>query len=320
MTAGILRALVLCDLSVDKIIIPVQCSMATGLASDDGTVSLCDECSQPEEDHYLVTIMAVGTQIKYTVPSFPVLTVLLREARFQFANEMECFDGYIRSCPSLDRTYPGLLKLCFGYKNAFSIDPEEFELSVPGLENKTLYEERVFVMWKWSWMDVSELDAKGSDKESDKVEEADNPDSGNEDELDKSIASSLVSHSVTFKCMGANKVVRSQEVLTESAQKLKKGEYVELRLRKEPSNPKDSRAIAFDCKHNNKWELIGYVVREALEDVHHAIENNLIVSVQFDWIRYITHWSRSGPAWYCGVKITKQGEWPSAIVRCGSTF
>ena len=44
-------------------------------------------------------------------------------------------------------------------------------------------------------------------------------------------------------------------------------------LRKEPKNPKDSRAIAFDCKLKNDWELIGYVAKEALNSVHEAIDS-----------------------------------------------
>lgn len=45
-----------------------------------------------------------------------------------------------------------------------------------------------------------------------------------------------------------------------------------------------------------------------------------IVGIQFDWIRFITHWSRSGPGWYCGIKITKKGDWPKEVVRCASTM
>ncbi len=43
--------------------------------------------------------------------------------------------------------------------------------------------------------------------------------------------------------MGTTKSVRSQEVLSEAATKLKNHETIEVRLRKEPTNPKDSRAI-----------------------------------------------------------------------------
>ena len=62
--------------------------------------------------------------------------------------------------PSLDRPYPSMLKLCFGYTSAFSIDPEEFELCI-SLHNKTSYEGCVFVMWKWKWENVGDLDVFG---------------------------------------------------------------------------------------------------------------------------------------------------------------
>ena len=120
--------------------------------------------------------------------------------------------------------------------------------------------------------------------------------------------------------MGTNKTVQSQEILAESARRLKKGEPLEIRLRVESNNPKDSRAIAFDCKLESDWKLVGYVVHEALDGVHYAIDKGLIVSVAFDWIRFITHWSHSGPGWYCGIRISRKGEWPKEIVQCSSTF
>lgn len=73
-------------------------------------------------------------------------------------------------------------------------------------------------------------------------------------------------------------------MLSQAAEKLKRGDSVEVKVRKEPTNPKDSRAIVFDCKLVNSWEHIGYVAKEALESVHFAPDKNLIVSVQFDWI------------------------------------
>ena len=56
----------------------------------------------------------------------------------------------------------------------------------------------------------------------------------------------LITHSVIFKCVGDS---HSQELLAMAAQKQEK---VEVRLRKEPNNPKDSCAIAFDCKLTSK--------------------------------------------------------------------
>lgn len=278
---------------------------------------LCDECSQSADDHFLVALLGVGAKESYTVPSFPVFSAMLREVKFQFIDEVECYDGYIRDCPALDRPYPTMLKLCFGYSNAFSVDPEEFQLCIPLAHNKTLYEERVFIMWKWSWESGDDIQSSQDARLSDDTVDDEDGTAGNDGE---NFDCSLVTHSVTFKCMGASKTLRSQEVLAESANKLKKSEPVEVRLRREPTNPKDARAIAFDCKHNDSWEVIGYVVRDALDSMHHAIENRHIISVQFDWIRFITHWSHSGPGWYCGIKITKKGEWSKEVLRCRSTF
>ena len=63
-----------------------------------------------------------------------------------------------------------------------------------------------------------------------------------------------IDHSINFKCVGVAKEVHSQEVLAEAAQKLKRNEVVPVRYRLEPTNPKDSCAIAFDCKLVEKWE------------------------------------------------------------------
>lgn len=98
-------------------------------------------------------------------------------------------------------------------------------------------------------------------------------------------------HSVIFKCNGTTKEQHSQQVSAEVASRLRKGEVVKVMLRPEPSNPKDSRVIAFDCNFGTKWERIGYVVQEALNAVNSAIEKKLILSINFKWVKYITHWS-----------------------------
>ena len=212
------------------------------------------------------------------------------------------------------------MKLCSGYTNAFTIDASEFDRCLPA-DGQTLYKDDVFVFWKWKWEGWSKQDESGSSDEDSVVadDEGSSSDQDGGDTCDDDFDLSMVTHSVVFKCVGVTKELHSQEVLAEAAQKLKKQEHVEVRLRTEPTNPKDSRAIAFDCRLTNDWELIGYVVREALDSLHQALQTDSITSVQFAWIRFITHWSRSGPGWYCGIKITRKGEWPKEVVRCGST-
>ena len=51
----------------------------------------------------------------------------------------------------------------------------------------------------------------------------------------------------------------------------------------------DSKAITFMCKADTDWELIhvGYVVQEALDDVHVAINSNKILALSFQWINLL---------------------------------
>ena len=87
------------------------------------------------------------------------------------------------------------------------------------------------------------------------------------------------------------------------------GSHVPVKLVHEPRNPCDSRAIAFMCEVDRKWQTIGYVVSELLDEVHAAIDAGDILSIQFAWIRYITDWSSSGPGFFAGIAIEKKGEW-----------
>ena len=44
------------------------------------------------------------------------------------------------------------------------------------------------------------------------------------------------------------------------------------------------------------WERIGYVVQEAFDDVHKAMEHDRILNVQFDWVKFFVHYK--SPGWY----------------------
>jgi len=70
---------------------------------------------------------------------------------------------------------------------------------------------------------------------------------------------------VLFKCIGAQKEFHYQEILALVVKTIKQGETVPVtcRVQKEPSNPVDSHAVAFECRVNDQWERIGYVLHEA---------------------------------------------------------
>ena len=100
-----------------------------------------------------------------------------------------------------------------------------------------------------------------------------------------------------------------QEVLRRAKDLCAMGMDVPVKIAPEPDNPKDSRAIAI-CYVDGTWNQIGYLVREVLEEVHKAIEHNKIhvLFVKFAWISYIAEWTRSGPGFFAGINISKNGE------------
>lgn len=189
----------------------------------------------------------------------------------------------------------------------------------------------VCVGWRWQW-DVSDYDTKkledhdtGSELETETQHEDFSEESEGDTEQesardDDMFSSSLVTHTVMFNCIGVKKENAYQDALIEANGLLLSGEDVPVRLTPEPNNPYDSEAIAFECHlKDKKWRRIGYVVREALQETHKALNNGDILSVRFGWIKFISDWYMSGPGFFAGIKVSKRGEWPASIVRCSST-
>ena len=171
-------------------------------------------------------------------------------------------------------------------------------------------------MWKWTWLDpqsdsesdtsfaYSDANANFSSQELDST--SDEPMS--EEEIPP------ITHSVVFKSIGCHKELRYQELLSLAKKRINDGLIVPVKLQSEPDNSFDNKAIAIMCQINqDKWERFGYIVKEALDDVHEAINNHKILSVSFAWIKYIVYFKC--PGWYAGVKITRSGDWSDVVLR-----
>lgn len=195
------------------------------------------------------------------------------------------------------------------------LQKSEFSQSV-GVDNLSLKDDEVLIVWKWSWEQDNEEAAEATS-----AEEATTPPSEEEDNSE-SVSSDMETeiHSLVFKCIGSTKEMCYQEALKRAVDLRDKGENVPVRVHHEPDNPIDSRAIAFECKIKNEWKFIGYIVREALDAVHEALESQRITEIKIEWIKYIVHWSRCSPGCYAGVRITKRGIWPKEVIRCASTM
>lgn len=120
---------------------------------------------------------------------------------------------------------------------------------------------------------------------------------------------------VIFKVIGCTKEQKYQDIL----RRVKYSEEdIKVTLSPEPANAFNSKAIAFVCLLDGKWQRIGYVVDEILDEVHDALNKN-ILSINFSWVKYITEWTRSGPGFLAGVNITKRGIWPYSVRKAAST-
>ena len=186
----------------------------------------------------------------------------------------------------------------------------------------------VFIVWDWEWSD-SEPDSSESEHEVVNTycsTDGDiNPFLQSESETESEAASGTaivpaeLTHTIIFKCMGTNYHPESQNALSKAAELIKKGHDVPIKLSKEPDNIYDSQAIAFQCQLEGHWVRIGYIVREALPSVHKALTEKKIITVRFDWVKYLVTWSKSGPGFYAGIKISLNGEWPKEVWQCRST-
>ena len=59
------------------------------------------------------------------------------------------------------------------------------------------------------------------------------------------------------------------------------------------------------------------MVREAADEVLAVLNANEILSITFDWIKYIVHFKNKG--WYAGIKIARNGEWSQQVLRSRAT-
>ena len=157
----------------------------------------------------------------------------------------------------------------------------------------------MLIVWKWAW----ENETSSTDHDSDNGEDEGDSKDGDNPECDQvntetsMVCVSNANYTVTFKCIGSVRDVACQEALCTARDRLQEGFTVQVRLNPEPHNRFDSEAIAFQCNLDGQWKRIGYVVREALSEVHAALSDSSITDVKFSWIKYIVNWTRSGPGY-----------------------
>lgn len=199
-----------------------------------------------------------------------------------------------------------------------NIQEDEFSRSVE-TDSLKLPPEGPCIIWQWLWVgDVDHVSESSEDiralspsLESSSARSSRHSSNNSNQQIGL--------HSIIFKCIGCIHARQRQDVLEEVSELLSKNEEVPVNIHPEPENKQDSQAIAFKCYLRDSWHVIGYIVREALDDVHDAIRNNFITEVKFAWAKYVINWPRSGHGFYAGITITRKGRWSNEVCRSRST-
>ncbi len=219
------------------------------------------ETVELEIDHSEVYVHQVGYEVlNYRCAVFGEVEELVQ-------NDSRIYSGFIRNDDTLERKYPTHLLVNPHSLDAFSVPVDEFFRVVDSdvhafSSDDNLFNDEVYVVcnWKWGIEDetgsfpsiVQEHCVLSSDTEGDDISEGE-VDDGEE-----------LHHTVVFKCIGSNKDSRSQVIIQQVSMKRNLGEVVQVKLKPEPLNPYDARAIGFICLDNGREY-------ECLDAVHYAI-------------------------------------------------
>lgn len=210
------------------------------------------------------------------------------------------------------------------------------QLDLPEMETaRGTVEPCVLIIWDWDLrslagsQDSANISAAAAAAATCDDGHDDQDDDETEDEeavpsLSSSENLSATMESVVFKCIGVTKSDDRQMILDSIVARHREGKEqltdVPVRMQPEPTNPVDSRAIAFECLYQGSWHVIGYVVSELLDEVHLALSQNKIEAVQFATIRYVLHYPDSGPGYFAGIKVSYRGSWSLTAIQCASTL
>ena len=82
-----------------------------------------------------------------------------------------------------------------------------------------------------------------------------------------------------YKCIGSTKETQYQEALSSTAARLNRGEAVPCQVLPEPNPIEKSEALCIQFKLDRKWYKVGYVIHEALSNLHTAPRESKVTKV-----------------------------------------
>jgi hypothetical protein len=256
----------------------------------------------------LVTITALGEEINWTIPLFPVLTL-----KFVV---VELEGGHLAVIKSSDRSklksFPTIID-CWSTECQITI----------GINTYT-------VLWDWELHKESETQRDGATRRDEEPENdfldsllglnehAHRPEesfsSGSpESDFSDDEESLVCSHELPFKVMGVVHNSDRQKHL-ENAFETIYGEQKEVlvRIRPDPTNKFDADAIPVELDYGSDWKLVGFLLKDLTQYVHHVLNSRRLLSVQIGHIRFQTQWQM--PGFYAKILVKCKGMWQKEVI------
>ena len=225
-----------------------------------------------------LTVSSLGQEnIEWTIPSFPVLTIVFVKGTVSITGRRARWPALFKADDN-GRTKSGDEIISQKWCNIV-------------IENITY-----LVIWEF--------------RRSEPVEQEDHS-IANADDSNKENDCSEIEHTVPFKVLGAAYKER-QIILKNAYECLENNKDVQAQLQPEPENDYDQHAIAVLINCGGGWNKVGYIAKELTSDIHPIIERNNI-NVTVARIRFRVNYLLVG--FYITLNITKKGPWSSKVVK-----
>uniref|UniRef100_A0A1X7STU9 Uncharacterized protein n=1 Tax=Amphimedon queenslandica TaxID=400682 RepID=A0A1X7STU9_AMPQE len=193
-------------------------------SDSEGSSSPRSISSSSSNSDEIVDIIRIGQSFSYTIPSFSVITVELRQAVICVGEKkvVKHIDIFLRETQDITVRVPSSIKVL----ESCYVKISEFAQAIDIQGLSTGSPETVCVIWKWNWL-VPEVASVSDDENVKSVLALDDlfaVDSDPEEDA------RITTQSLVFKCIGTTKCKKYQEALQVVRNLMSEGQTVPVRL------------------------------------------------------------------------------------------
>ena len=192
-----------------------------------------------------VIVLKIGKSYEYTIPSFSAITLQLKHVTIRIEeesgpgfNDVFFNEGPVPECPEFTAVLPKQAFITHGCLINVSCSKiilivtigKEFQYGVSDTLNiETLPDDTIFVAYKWHWSagdHQEKYDESNAYYEDELDVDFDIDFDHDDDEEQDTVDSSLITHTVTFKCIGATRDNSHQTALQAAFESIQEGHDV----------------------------------------------------------------------------------------------